>query len=74
MCSDIFSPFILNFQPFSGVQVTSGTLPTRQQGEGDEEEVLPFFWLDAYEDTYHRPGTAFLFGKVLVPDANAYVR
>ncbi len=59
------------FQPFSGVQVTSGTLPTRQDGG---EEVLSFFWMDAYEDIYRRPGTVFLFGKVFVPDAKAYVR
>ena len=37
-------------------------------------EVLPFFWLDAYEDHYHQPGTVFLFGKVWVPQANTHVR
>ena len=55
---------------FSGVQVTSG-LPTHQVAD---EEVLPFFWLDAYEDPYHQAGVVFLFGKVWEPEANTHVR
>lgn len=56
---------------FSGVQVDSSSLPTR----GDQgNEVLSFFWLDAYEDYYRQPGTVYLFGKVWVPQVNAHVR
>ena len=39
------------------------------------EEVLPFFWLDAYEDpSFHQHGTVYLFGKVWVPAVNTHVR
>ncbi len=49
----------------------ASSLPT----VGDQgEEVLPFYWLDAYEDMYRQPGTVFLFGKVWVPQANTHVR
>ena len=51
-----------------------GSLPTRQLEGGEREEVLPFFWLDAYEDSFHQPGTVYLIGKVWVEQANAYVR
>lgn len=49
----------------------SSSLPTRQL---DGEEVLHFFWLDAYEDSFHQPGTVYLIGKVWVEQAKAYVR
>ncbi len=42
--------------------------------EVEGEEVLPFYWLDAYEDPYHQPGTVYLFGKVWVPEVDTYVR
>jgi len=37
-------------------------------------EVLPFFWLDAYEDATHQPGTVYLFGKVWVQEVHTHVR
>ena len=30
---------------------------------GEARELL-FYWLDAFEDSYHQPGTVFLFGKM----------
>lgn len=38
------------------------------------EEVLLFYWLDAFELPYHQPGTAYLFGKVWHERAAAYIR
>jgi len=35
--------------------------------------VLPFFWLDAYEDATHQPGTVYLFGKVWVQEVHTHV-
>jgi len=37
------------------------------------ESVLRFFWFDAYEDQYNQPGVVYLFGKVFIESANAYV-
>jgi len=45
--------------------------PARLAADGslplDADGSLPFFFLDAYEDGAHAPGTVFLFGKVPVP-------
>ncbi|KAK0061049.1 DNA polymerase alpha catalytic subunit [Biomphalaria pfeifferi] len=38
-----------------------------------DEPVLQFYWLDAFEDPYHQPGTVYLFGKVHLEKAKAYV-
>ena len=38
------------------------------------KEVLPFFWLDVYEDATHQPGTVHLFGKVWVQEVHTHVR
>ena len=61
----------LPLQTFAGVHVDSSSLPTR---DVDGEPTLPFYWLDAYEDSYKQPGTVFLIGKVWVEDVHAYVR
>ena len=58
-------------QAYSGVHVDASSLPTNG---GPGEEVLSFFWLDAYEDIYRQPGTVFLVGKIWVPSANTHVR
>lgn len=44
-------------------------LVTNEKGE----QVLRLFWLDAYEDPFRQPGTVYLFGKVWIESANAYV-
>lgn len=31
------------------------------------------YWFDAYEDPYMQPGTVFLFGKIFIESAKAYV-
>ncbi len=58
-------------QAFASVQLDASSLPTQ---EVDGECVLPFYWLDAYENHYHQPGSVFLFGKVWVQDVQAFVR
>ena len=50
----------------------TSSLPVVEREEGDR--VLPFYWLDAYEDHYNQPGTVFLFGKVWIEGASAHVR
>lgn len=49
----------------------SSQLPLREE---NGEVILPFFWLDAYEDPFNQPGTVFLFGKVKAPNAKIYSR
>jgi len=48
-----------------------GQLPltTNEQGE----KVLRMYWLDAHEDPFKHPGTVWLFGKVYVEKAKAFV-
>ncbi|XP_032534928.1 DNA polymerase alpha catalytic subunit isoform X2 [Chiroxiphia lanceolata] len=53
------------------VQLDPNLLPL-VNGENDEQ-VLRFYWLDAYEDQYSQPGVVFLFGKVWIESANTYV-
>jgi len=52
------------------VNVDSSSLPLQ---EIDGEKVLKFFWFDAYEDRFKQPGTVYLFGKVWIESAKAYV-
>lgn len=44
-------------------------LITNEKGE----QVLRFFWLDAYEDPFRQPGTVYLFGKVWIESAKSHV-
>ncbi|OXB62902.1 hypothetical protein ASZ78_001024 [Callipepla squamata] len=53
------------------VQLDPNLLPL-VNGENDDQ-VLRFYWLDAYEDQYTQPGVVFLFGKVWIESANTYV-
>lgn len=41
-------------QKVMDVQVDSSSLPLTTSAEG--EQVLRFYWLDAYEDQYRQPG------------------
>ncbi|XP_046970891.1 DNA polymerase alpha catalytic subunit [Vanessa cardui] len=54
-------------QVVSTVQ-TDGQLPLQTNKEG--EKVLKFYWLDAWEDRFVKPGVIYLFGKVYVNPAN----
>ncbi|XP_064455746.1 DNA polymerase alpha catalytic subunit-like [Ornithodoros turicata] len=51
--------------------VNIDTLPVVQNQKG--ETVVEFFWLDAYEDYFKRPGVVHLFGKVKAPGTSQYV-
>ncbi|XP_034779899.2 DNA polymerase alpha catalytic subunit-like isoform X3 [Acipenser ruthenus] len=53
------------------VQVDSSRLPLVMGAEG--EQVFRFYWLDAFEDPYNRPGIVYLFGKVWIESAKAHV-
>ncbi|MGH0172441.1 UNVERIFIED_CONTAM: hypothetical protein FKN15_005013 [Acipenser sinensis] len=53
------------------VQVDSSRLPLVLGAEG--EQVFRFYWLDAFEDPYNRPGIVYLFGKVWIESAKAHV-
>eukprot|EP00731_Ephydatia_muelleri_P030456 Em0021g979a len=53
------------------VTVDASSLPTV---EIDGQTMLPFFWLDAYEDPYKQPGTVYLFGKVYIETIRLHVR
>uniref|UniRef100_A0A8C5LWH3 DNA polymerase n=1 Tax=Leptobrachium leishanense TaxID=445787 RepID=A0A8C5LWH3_9ANUR len=53
------------------VQVDSSLLPLVTDEEGDQ--VFRFYWLDSYEDQYSQPGVIYLFGKVWIESAAAYV-
>ncbi|XP_053313313.1 DNA polymerase alpha catalytic subunit isoform X2 [Spea bombifrons] len=55
----------------SEVQVDSSLLPLVTGEDGDQ--VFRFYWLDAYEDQYNQPGVVYLFGKVWIESADAYV-
>lgn len=46
------------------MHVDSSSLPVH---EVDGEQVMSFYWIDAYEEP-SLPGTVFLFGKVGVAD------
>ncbi|XP_070539037.1 DNA polymerase alpha catalytic subunit-like [Ptychodera flava] len=53
------------------VKVDSSSLPLTTNEDGDE--VLRFYWIDAYEDQYKQPGIVYLFGKVWVESAKRHV-
>ncbi|XP_045146690.1 DNA polymerase alpha catalytic subunit isoform X1 [Echinops telfairi] len=37
------------------------------------EQMLQFYWLDAYEDQYNQPGVVFLFGKVWIKSFSSHM-
>lgn len=47
---------------------TDGQLPLTTSEDG--EKVLKFYWLDAWEDRFVKPGVVYLFGKVYVDPTN----
>lgn len=53
------------------VQVDASQLPLVEGPDGDK--VFRFYWLDAFEDQYSQPGVVYLFGKVWIESAKAYV-
>ncbi|XP_062336085.1 DNA polymerase alpha catalytic subunit isoform X2 [Osmerus eperlanus] len=53
------------------VQVDPSSLPLVEGPEG--ELMFRFYWLDAFEDQYSQPGVVYLFGKVWIQSAKAYV-
>ncbi|KAK6196117.1 hypothetical protein SNE40_001404 [Patella caerulea] len=53
------------------IQVDSSKLPLVTNEEG--EQVMRFYWLDAYEDPWKQPGIVYLFGKVWIESAKSHV-
>ncbi|KAK1884775.1 DNA polymerase alpha catalytic subunit, partial [Dissostichus eleginoides] len=53
------------------VQVDSSKLPLVEGADG--EQVFRFYWLDAFEDAYSKPGVVYLFGKVWIESAMSHV-
>lgn len=47
---------------------SDGKLPLQTNRDG--KKVLKFFWIDAWEDKFLKPGVVYLFGKVYVNPAN----
>lgn len=47
---------------------TDGQLPLQTNEDG--EKTLKFYWLDAWEDRFVKPGVVYLFGKVYVNPSN----
>ncbi|XP_073947289.1 DNA polymerase alpha catalytic subunit [Choristoneura fumiferana] len=54
-------------QPSACIQ-TDGQLPLQTNENG--EQILRFFWLDAWEDRFVKPGVVYLFGRVYVDPSN----
>ncbi|XP_034428633.1 DNA polymerase alpha catalytic subunit isoform X1 [Hippoglossus hippoglossus] len=53
------------------VQVDSSKLPLAEGPDG--EQVFRFYWLDAFEEPYSKPGVVYLFGKVWIESAKSHV-
>ncbi|KAL4220500.1 DNA polymerase alpha catalytic subunit [Mactra antiquata] len=53
------------------IHVDTTQIPVVTNEAGDQ--VLRFYWLDAYEDQYKQPGIVHLFGKVWVDSAKVHV-
>lgn len=47
---------------------TDGQLPLQTNSNGDK--VFKFYWLDAWEDRFLKPGVVYLFGKTYVNPSN----
>nr|XP_057915854.1 DNA polymerase alpha catalytic subunit isoform X2 [Doryrhamphus excisus] len=52
------------------VLVDSSKLPLVEGADG--EQVLRFYWLDAFEDSYSKAGVVYLFGKVWIESAQSH--
>ncbi|GAB1605260.1 DNA polymerase alpha catalytic subunit-like [Argonauta hians] len=55
----------------SSVEIDSSQLPMTTDANGDQ--VLRFYWFDAYEDPFNKKGVVYLFGKVWYESAKSYV-
>ncbi|XP_076323971.1 DNA polymerase alpha catalytic subunit isoform X2 [Tachypleus tridentatus] len=53
------------------VRVDNSQLPVVTNEEG--QEVLRFYWIDAFEDYYKHPGVVYLFGKIWIETAKTHV-
>ncbi|XP_062235856.1 DNA polymerase alpha catalytic subunit isoform X1 [Platichthys flesus] len=53
------------------VLVDSSKLPLVEGADG--EQVFRFYWLDAFEEPYNKPGVVYLFGKVWIESAKSHV-
>lgn len=53
------------------LNIDKSKLPLTQNDKG--QEVLRFFYWDAHEEMFSQPGTVYLFGKVWIESAKAYV-
>ena len=53
--------------------LTKVDIPNTETGESISEEVLKMYWFDAYEDAMKHPGMVWLFGKVWIESAKAFV-
>jgi DNA polymerase alpha subunit A len=56
-------------EPMAVPDIDTSSLPLQQV---DGEEVLSFYWIDAYEEA-KQPGTVYLFGKVWIESANTHI-
>ncbi|XP_078038476.1 DNA polymerase alpha catalytic subunit-like [Augochlora pura] len=56
------------------VEVSIGSIdfPSLLTTNADKEDILRFYWYDAYEDPRNLPGIVYLFGKIFVPSTNTY--
>lgn len=55
--------------PIESVSVDS--LPILKNKEG--ESIMHFYWLDAYEDYFKKPGVVHMFGKTNAPGTSSYI-
>ncbi|XP_046595770.1 DNA polymerase alpha catalytic subunit [Neodiprion lecontei] len=53
------------------ISVDNSNLPLHVNETG--EKIFRFYWWDAFEDPYKQPGVVYLFGKVYIETAKAYV-
>lgn len=65
--SSTWSEQVTDNQAAASVQ-TDGQLPLQTNENG--EKVLRFYWLDAWEDRFVKPGVVYLFGKVYANPSN----
>ncbi|KAK3783769.1 hypothetical protein RRG08_063431 [Elysia crispata] len=62
---------VTDVQPSSDIKVDNSHLPLVSNSAG--EQVMQFYWLDAFEDAYKQPGVVYLFGKVYIDTAKSHV-
>lgn len=62
-----WSEQVMDNQVTASVQI-DGQLPLQTNENG--EKILKFYWLDAWEDRFIKPGVVYLFGKVYANPSN----